>query len=116
MNIKRGDIWLATLDPTQGSEQAGTRPVVIFQNETILQYSITVVAIPLTTNLRRLSLPTCVLMPQNEKSVKVDSVALCHQIRVLDKTRLVHKLGELGLDTIENLDKCVLFTLGIVDL
>ena len=35
MKIERGEIWLANLDPTQGSEQAGTRPIIIFQDSTL---------------------------------------------------------------------------------
>jgi len=35
MTIKRGDVWLANLNPAQDSEQAGTRPVIIFQNDII---------------------------------------------------------------------------------
>ena len=53
MSLKRGEIWLASLDPTKGSEQSGTRPVIVFQNESISKYTITVIAIPLTTNLKR---------------------------------------------------------------
>jgi mRNA interferase MazF len=33
--LKRGEVWLANLDPTQGSEQAGVRPVIIFQNDIV---------------------------------------------------------------------------------
>jgi mRNA interferase MazF len=51
--LKRGEIWLADLNPTQGSEQAGIRPVIIFQNDIVSQFSTTIVAIPLTTNQRR---------------------------------------------------------------
>jgi len=57
MIVKRGEIWLADLNPTRGSEQAGTRPVLIFQNNLINKYTKTILAIPLTTNLRRASLP-----------------------------------------------------------
>jgi mRNA interferase MazF len=116
MSLKRGEIWLAGLDPTKGSEQAGTRPIIVFQNELISKYTITVIAIPLTTNLKRASLPTCVLIPKSDKSVKNDSVALCHQMRVLDKTRLIHKIGEIESEILENIDKCVMFTLGIVNI
>ena len=35
MTVKRGEIWLADLNPIRGSEQAGIRPVLIFQNDTI---------------------------------------------------------------------------------
>ncbi len=57
--LKRGEVWLADLDLTQGSEQAGTRPVIIFQNDLISQFSTTIIAIPLTTNQRRAALPIC---------------------------------------------------------
>jgi mRNA interferase MazF len=116
MSLKRGEIWLASLDPTKGSEQAGIRPIIVFQNEAISKYTVTIMAIPLTTNLKRASLPTCVLIPQSGSSVKNDSVALCHQMRVLDKSRLIHKIGEITPEILENIDKCVMFTLGIVNI
>ncbi|MCU0540919.1 MAG: type II toxin-antitoxin system PemK/MazF family toxin [Oscillatoriaceae cyanobacterium Prado104] len=53
MTIGRGEIWIANLDPTQGSEQAGVRPTIIFQNDTISRYTTTVISIPLSTNLWR---------------------------------------------------------------
>jgi mRNA-degrading endonuclease toxin of MazEF toxin-antitoxin module len=53
--LKRGEVWLANLNPTQGSEQAGVRPVIIFQNDIVSQFSTTTIAIPLTTNQRRAS-------------------------------------------------------------
>lgn len=37
--LKRGEVWLADLNPTQGSEQAGIRPVIIFQNDLVSQFS-----------------------------------------------------------------------------
>jgi len=52
MTVRRGEIWIAALDPTQGSEQAGVRPIIIFQNDTISRYTTTILSIPLTTNLR----------------------------------------------------------------
>lgn len=66
MTIKRGEVWLADLNPTKGSEQGGTRPVIVFQNEIISQFSTTVITIPLTSNLRRASLPTCLLIQSGE--------------------------------------------------
>ncbi|MDQ2686899.1 MAG: type II toxin-antitoxin system PemK/MazF family toxin, partial [Armatimonadota bacterium] len=66
MMVKRGEIWWADLNPIRGSEQAGTRPVLIFQNDSISGYTTTVLAVPLTTQLHRASLPSCVLMPAGE--------------------------------------------------
>src|SRR5436190_6275381 len=112
--VRRGEIWLADLDPTRGSEQAGTRPVLIFQNNSINRFTNTFLAIPLTTNLRRASLPTCVLLSEGEGGLVKDSVALCHQLRVLDKSRLMRRLGSVSEPTLDALDRCVLFTIGIV--
>jgi mRNA interferase MazF len=110
--IQRGEIRLANLNPTQGSEQSGIRPVIIFQNNLVSRYSSTTLAIPLTTNQRRAALPICVAIPQGEGGLTQDSVALCFQLRVLDKTRLIKKLGQLSASTISQLEETVLLTLG----
>jgi len=114
MKIKRGEIWLADLHPTRGSEQAGVRPVLIFQNDILNKYSATVLTIPLTTNMRRASLPSCVQIPKGEGGLVSDSVVLCHQLRVLDKTRLQRKLGTVSQRTLLTVEKCILFTMGFV--
>lgn len=112
MKVERGEIWLANLDPTKGSEQAGTRPIIIFQESAIAKFTSTVITIPLTTNLRRAALPTCLLISNGQGGLNQDSVALCHQLRVLDKTRLIKKLGQLDFEAIAKLENTVLFTLG----
>lgn len=111
-SLNRGDVWLANLNPTQGSEQAGIRPVIVFQNNVISQFSTTIITIPLTTNQRRSSLPICLLIKQGDGGLSQDSVALCFQLRVLDKTRLIRKLGQLNSETIAKLEDVVLLTLG----
>ncbi len=113
MNVKRGEIWLADLDPVRGSEQAGRRPVLIFQNDIVNAFTITVLAIPLTTNLRRAALPSCVRVAKGEGGLASESVLLCHQLRVLDKTRLSQRLGTVGPATLLAVEQCVLFTTGI---
>ena len=114
IKVNRGEIWLANLNPTQGSEQAGIRPVIIFQTELINKFTTTVLTIPLTTNLRRASLPSCVSISQGEGGLMSDSVALCHQLRVLDKMRLQCKLGTLSQQTISVIENKMLFTMGII--
>lgn len=110
--MERGEVWLANLNPTQGSEQRGTRPVIIFQDNTLSQITTTVITIPITSNLRRATLPTCIQISDGEGGLNQDSVALCHQIRVLDQTRLLKRLGKLELSTITALETTLLFTLG----
>lgn len=114
MTVKRGEVWLADLNPIRGSEQAGIRPVLILQNDTINRFTTTVVTIPFTTNLRRAVLPSCIRVSAGEGGLSSDSVALCHQLRVLDMTRLIRCLGSVSRPTILAVERCVLFTLGII--
>ncbi|MEG4583198.1 type II toxin-antitoxin system PemK/MazF family toxin [Microcoleus sp. MON1_C5] len=80
--LKRGEFWLADLNPTQSSEQAGTGPVIIFQNDLVSQFSTTTIAIPITTNQRRAALPIGLPIDQRNGGLSQDSVALCFQMRV----------------------------------
>lgn len=112
MTIKRGEIWYANLNPVQGSEQAGIRPVLIFQNDKVNRATSTTLVIPCTTNLRRASLPSCVQVAKGEGGLTSESVLLCHQLRVLDATRLSHKLGKISAETMAEVENCVLYTLG----
>lgn len=88
--------------------------MLIFQNDLINKFTTTVLTIPFTTNLRRASLPSSVKVPKGEGGLTSDSVALCHQLRVLDKTRLQRKMGELSEETMAAVASRVVFTMGIV--
>jgi mRNA interferase MazF len=114
MTVGGGEIWLADLNPTRGSEQAGVRPVLIFQNDMVSRFTATVLTIPLTTNIRRASLPTCTRILKGEGGLASDSVAFCHQLRVFDTTRLRRKLGTVSQAILSTIESVVLFTLGIV--
>lgn len=113
MTPDRGEIWLADLNPVRGSEQAGKRPVLVMQTNAINRFTTTILAIPFTTNLRRAALPSCIQIAATEGGLTSESVALCHQLRVLDKTRRVKKLGKITDASLEKIETCVLFTLGI---
>ena len=114
MKIERGDVWLANLNPVLGSEQAGKRPVLVFQNDIVSKFTRTVLAIPFTTNIRRATLPSCVQVSKGEGGLADDSVALCHQLRVLDKSRLQRKLGRLSQDALLDIEGNAMFTMGIL--
>jgi mRNA interferase MazF len=114
VTVRRGEVWLADLNPIRGSEQAGIRPILVFQNDTINAFTSTVLTIPFTTNLRRAALPSCVRVDAGEGGLSSDSVALCHQLRVLDTARLIRRLGAVSVQTMLSIEQCVLFTLGIV--
>ncbi len=108
----RGDVYLANLDPQKGSEQGGVRPVLILQTDLLNRVGNTVIVVPFTTNLRRAKLPSCVLVARGEGGLTEDSVALCHQIRVLDKSGLRNYLGMVSVQTLKQVDEKLRFVLG----
>ena len=90
-------IFLASLDPTRGSEQAGRRPVLVISRERINQILRVVNVIPLTSRKSavRVIYPNEVLLTADVAGLKADSIALCYQVRTLDKSRLERDLGKI---------------------
>lgn len=90
-------IFLASLNPAKGSEQAGRRPVLIISRERINQILPVVNIIPLTSlkSAVRNIYPNEVLLPADIAGLQMDSIALCYQVRTLDKSRLEEDVGEL---------------------
>ncbi len=111
--MKRGEIWMVDFGPATGPEQAGIRPAVILQDDSLGQVFATTIVIPLTTNLRRLSLPTTVLLNAGEGGLPRDSVALCYQVQVRGKARLTQWLGELPPERLADIESELLKALGL---
>lgn len=97
MNFSQWTVWLANLDPIVGSEQGKTRPVLIISKSSLNSILPVVNVIPITSRkaYRRLY-PNEALLPPGTSGLIVDSIALCHQIRTLDKRRLTRSLGILN--------------------
>ena len=91
-------IFTAMLDPVRGSDQAGQRPVLVVSRETINQILPVVNVVPLTSlkSPERRIYPNEVFLPAGAGGISVDSIALCYQIRTLDKSRLLTEIGELS--------------------
>jgi mRNA interferase MazF len=92
------NVYLAVLDPVRGSEQAGRRPVLVVSREHINQVLPVVNVVPLTSlkSPGRQIYPNEVLLPAGTGGVDNDSIALCYQIRTLDKSRLIVQLGQVA--------------------
>ena len=93
--MKRGDVYMAGLDPVIGSEQGGRRPVVIVQNDLGNLHAPTVIAVPITSSATKPHLPTHVSIPEGEGGLWRPSIALCEQVRTMEKSRLGRYLGTL---------------------
>ena len=79
--VKRGDIFYADLSPVVGSEQGGTRPVLIVQNDTGNRHSPTVIAAAITSQTGKARLPTHINIAGGSVGLSKDSVILLEQIR-----------------------------------
>jgi mRNA interferase MazF len=111
---RRGEVYLARLDPTEGSEQAGTRPVVVVSREAINRYSPVIVICPLTAAARVPKFyPSDVLVKAPEGGLSKDSVILTAQVRAIAKSRLTKRLGELRPETMEQVERALKITLDL---
>ena len=111
--IQRGDIYYADLNPVIGSEQGGTRPVLIIANDTGNKYSPTVIIAAITSRVRtKAKLPTHTAIKDFEGLSK-DSVILLEQIRTIDKKRLREHIGMLDSQQILTADNALLISLGL---
>lgn len=112
--MKRGDIFDARLNPTEGSEQAGTRPVVIVSRDAINKNSPVVVVVPLTrsANVKR-TYPNNVMIAKGEGGLTFESVLLGGQIRAIAKSRLLRQHGTLSAATMQQIDRALRITLDL---
>ncbi|MDR3317932.1 MAG: type II toxin-antitoxin system PemK/MazF family toxin [Clostridiales bacterium] len=114
MEIKRGDIYFADLSPVVGSEQGGLRPVLIIQNDVGNKFGPTVIAAAITSQLYKAKLPTHVPLPAEKFGLAKLSVALLEQVRTLDKRRLQERLGSVDKPLMDEINKALLISLGLV--
>lgn len=92
--MKRGAIWLVNLDPTVGSEIKKTRPCVVLSPAEMLEHLRTAIVAPMTTKSRQAPFR----IPLTHGGQK--GLILLDQIRTVDKTRLVKKVGAVSVKTL----------------
>lgn len=83
---KIGDIFMMKFDGN-GSEQKGWRPGLVFQNNTGNAHSPNIIALPLTSSLKKCNLPTHVLLPK-EIGLRMNSMVLCENPERMSKERI----------------------------
>lgn len=115
MKVKRGEIYLANLNDAYGSEQTRVRPVVIIQNNLGNKHSpTTIVACLSSKTTTKAHLPTHYLIRYN-KDLKYQSIVMCEQIKVIDKSRLLKKITKLNQRQMASIDKCIRNSLALVN-
>ncbi len=105
--MKRGEVYVAELVPRSGSEQSGRRPVIVVShdgfNQTLNWHSIIVVPLSTSINQARRGL-TAIPLFSGEGGILQDSVALCHQVTTLDRSKLKELLGELSSEQMSEIE------------
>ena len=116
LEYRRGDVWLASLDPVVSSETGKTRPVLIIQNDIANEFSLVVIVAALTGAVGTKDYPTEVRVRRPEGGPTKASVVLLNQIRTLDKRRLVECWGCLEPKTMQQVDEALRISVGLVPL
>jgi mRNA interferase MazF len=95
--ITRGDVWFARLNPTEGAEISGERPVVVMSRDAINRNSPVVIVVPLTGRENKPRIyPSHVVLKSGDGGLTKDSVAVCEQVRAIQAARLVRQIGHLA--------------------
>ncbi len=112
MNIKRGDILLAGLDPVVGKEISKTRPVAVISNDINNQFSGTVTILPITSKNLEKIYPFEVFLPKGTAGLPNNSKIKTDQVRTLDQRRLIRPIGKLALNEMKAFEKALAIHLG----
>jgi mRNA interferase MazF len=112
--VRRGDIVVVELDPTRGSEQRGTRPCLVVQNDVGNENAPTTIVVPFTTSFGDRLYPFEVLVPAEECALSEDSVALCSQLRTVSiEHRIGERIGSIPDELLSEVDRALEYSLGL---
>lgn len=108
----RGEIWLINLSPTEGREQAGTRPALIISVD-IFNHGAAelVVAIPVTSKAKGIPLHVEIAPP--EGGLSMTSYVKCEDVRSISTSRLIKKLGKVSSPTMDSVEDRLRVLLGL---
>lgn len=115
MSVRRGEIYFVNLNPVQGREQAGKRPVLVLSIDAInqLPFVITVIVGTKGENVSR-DYPTNVRVLPMDSGLPIETVFLCFQLRSLDIDRFSSEpAGKLAAEKMERIEEAVRYCLGL---
>lgn len=98
--MKQRDIYLVNLNPTQGNEQRGIRPVVIISGNTMNKNLGIFIICPLSSQIKNYA--SCVVLKKNNiNQLEQDSEIITFQIRTVSKERFIKKIGEINQEELK---------------
>ena len=110
--IRRGDLFYADLNPVIGSEQGGTRPILVIQNNVGNHFSPTIVVAAITSRKVKSSLPTHILL-ENVPGLAPTSLLLLEQLRTIDRKRLRGYIGRITKEKMFEVDAALAISIGL---
>jgi mRNA interferase MazF len=116
-DLRRGEIYLCSFDPTVGHEIRKTRPALVVQNDVGNRYSPLTIVAAITSTVSPVPYPVEVVIdPTAANGLAVRSSIRLDQIRTVDRQRLVRRLGVVDSSTITQVDEALKISLGLVHL
>lgn len=111
--VRRGEIYYVDLGEVLGSEQGGVRPCMIVQNDIGNRYSPTTVIAPITSQYKRVKLPTHAHIGNANGILPKVSIVLCEQVKVIDKSRLQNYVGMVDSSVISIVNNALKISLSV---
>lgn len=97
-----------------GSEQGGIRPGVIFQNNKGNTHSPNIIALPLSSSMKKMGMPTHVLLRAHQHGLAKDSIVLCENPQRMSKERILHKITHLSDGAMREIAKASLLASAVL--
>lgn len=113
--IRRGQIWIADLNPGFGIEIHKKRPALIISNNEINTYSPRIIVVPLSSQIVPLG-PEKVFLPKKSAGISKDSVVLAPEVRSVDKNRLMKKIGKISQEKMFEVEEALKLVLGMIEI
>ncbi len=104
--FKRGDIYLADLGPCDGHRQAGIRPVILLQNNVGNYYCPTLIIVPLTSQLKKLYMPTHYVL-KDVDGLEKPAMVIGEQPGTINKTQIIKYMGHLDRTDMDAVMRCI---------
>jgi mRNA interferase MazF len=108
---RRGEIWMVNFSPGRGSEQEGTRPALVIQNDVGNRYAVTTIVAAVTSTIK--IYPVTVPLKKGEGGLPRSSMVNLAQLLTIDRARLRRRVGMLSAERIALVDAAIPVSLDV---
>jgi mRNA interferase MazF len=116
-NLRRGEIYLVSFDPTVGHEIKKTRPAIVIQNDIGNRHSPLTIVAAITSKISPVLYPVeVIVLPSKANGLETLSAIRLDQIHTVDKERLVKRLGAVDRSIMLKVDEAIKISLGLIEI